>query len=225
MASFRDRADAGRRLSRVLASELGGAGASRPPAGVVLAVPRGAVVMGGFAAEELGWPLDLVIVRKIGHPSNPEYAVGAVDADGEVVRNPAEPHIPEDYLVSEAQRERAEIARRMRAYRGTDSPPDVAGKTAVIIDDGVATGLTALQAVRYVRRHGASEVVLAVPVISDSALELLEPEADRVIALEVPRVFWAVGAFYDSFRQVSDEEVVRLLRSFGGREQQPDDRP
>jgi predicted phosphoribosyltransferase len=204
MALFRDRVDAGSRLAARLGHH------ADDPNALVLAIPRGAVVLGAEIARATGLPLDLVIVRKIGHPGNPEYAAGAVDPDGTVLENPAS-SVGEEYLRQEAERERFEIERRLAAYRGAAPALDVAGKTVILVDDGVATGLTALQAVRYLRRHGAAKIVLAVPVISEGAADLLSSELDELVALEIPTVFWAVGGFYVSFPQVSDAEVTRVL--------------
>lgn len=204
MAVFRDRIDAGRRLAERLAP------IADDPETIVLAIPRGAVVLGAEIAIAYGLPLDLVIVRKIGHPGNPEYAAGAVDPDGRVLRNPAS-DVSEEYLLEEAVREREEIARRLSEYRGDAPEPDVAGKKVILVDDGVATGLTALKAIRFLRDRGAARVVLAVPVISEGAADLLRPELDDLVALEIPVVFWAVGGFYVSFPQVSDEQVKRVL--------------
>lgn len=204
---FRDRADAGRQL----AVRLRGYASQE---GVILAIPRGAVVLAAEIAREIGWPLDLVIVRKIGHPDDPEYAVGAVDPAGNVLKNPAT-GVSDDYLSEAATLERAEIERRLAAYRGGRAPLDVEGRAVILVDDGVATGLTALKAVRYLRDMGASHIVLAVPVIARQAAEALEPEVDELVALQKPALFWAVGGFYASFPQVSDTEVGEILGKVG----------
>ena len=210
MALFRDRVEAG----RLLAERLGGV--VDDTADIVLAVPRGAVVIGAEIASDTGLPLDLVIVRKIGHPHNPEFAAGAVDPAGVVLANPSA-GVGREYLDRAADDEVREIGRRMAEYRGDRPPPEFQGKDVILVDDGVATGLTALSAVRYLRSQGATSVVLAVPVISEGAAELLRGEVDGLVALEIPTVFWAVGSFYVSFPQVSDEEVRSILDDFSGR--------
>ncbi len=204
MAVFRDRAEAGLLLAERLAGYAG------DPDAVLLAIPRGAAVLAAEISRRTGLPLDLVVVRKIGHPDTPEYAVGAVDRDGAVLPNPAA-GVSDEYLREQGERERLEIERRLVEYRGDVPEPVVAGKTVILVDDGVATGLTALKAVRYVRDRGAARVVLAVPVIAAGAAEMLETEIDELVALQIPSVFWAVGSFYVTFPQVSDAEVKHLL--------------
>ena len=201
---FRDRVQAGRKLAERLERFAG------DPHAMVLAIPRGAVVLGAEVANVTGLPLDLVIVRKIGHPDNPEYAAGVVDPDGVVLPNPSAV-ASEEWIAAEARRQRDEIARRLAEYRAGAPEPDVSGKTVILVDDGVATGLTALGAIRFLRSRGAAKVVLAVPVISAGAADLIEPEVDELVALETPSVFWAVGSFYVVFPQVRDDEVVRIL--------------
>jgi len=200
---FRDREEAGRRLAEALESY-------RCADALVLAIPRGAVVLAAEVAEALGLGLDIVVVRKIGAPGNPEFAAGAVDEDGVVIANP-DAGAPRDYLEAEGERERLEIVRRLEAYRGGRSALDVHDRTVILVDDGVATGFTALKAVDFLKRRGAGCIVLAVPVISCEAERLLRDEVNEIVALEVPRVFFAVGGFYDRFPQVSDDEVRRIL--------------
>ncbi|MBA4370117.1 MAG: phosphoribosyltransferase [Coriobacteriaceae bacterium] len=206
-AIFRDRVDAGRSLAALL-------GAYRDaPGTVVLGVPRGGVIVAAEAARELGLPLDVLVVRKIGHPGNPEYAVAAVDAAGHVLRG-REP-VSEAYLEAEARAGQAEALRRERVYRGDAPPLDLAGRTALIVDDGVATGLTLRSAVDSARAHGAARVIVAVPVASREAARLLTEAADDFVAVDVPDFFQAVGTFYSVFGQTSDAEVVEALRARG----------
>lgn len=201
---FRDRMDAGRQLAARLAPYKDDATA------IVLGIPRGGVVLGAVVAEELHVPLDVVVVRKIGAPGNPEYAVGAMDEDGKVVRSRVAP-VSEAYLERAAAEDREEIGRRVREYRGGRDEPQLAGKTAILVDDGIATGLTALAAVRYVRDHGAARVVLATPVIARQSSDELRSVVDELVAVDEPASFYAVGQFYEIFDQTSDAEVRRLL--------------
>ena len=204
---FRDRHDAGRQL----AEELGGY-AERDDV-VVLGIPRGGVVIGGEIARLLDLPLDVVLAAKIGAPGNPEYAIGAVDPDGRVTANPEA-----GYEVSElehlARDAREKVRRRTDLYRAGHVQPELGGMTAIVVDDGIATGLTALAALRYVRSHGAAHVVLAVPVIAAGAVNEVSLFADEIVAIERPEVFYAVGQFYRSFAQVSDDEVLDILEEY-----------
>jgi putative phosphoribosyl transferase len=206
---FIDRRDAGRRLAEALGFLRG------RPGLVVLAVPRGGVVVGAEVARALKAPLDIVIARKIGAPDNPELAIGAVAPDGTAVFDDEMVQslgISERYKQAAAEQARQEIERRLRLYRGDRPPLDVAGKTAILTDDGVATGMTTLAAIRYLRKQRPRELVLAVPVGPPDTVAMLSREVDRAVVLYMPEVFWAVGAFYQRFEQTSDEEVVALLR-------------
>ncbi len=206
---FLDRRDAGFRLAEKLASLRG------RPGLVVLAVPRGGVVVGAEVARALGAPLDIVIARKVGAPDNPELAIGAVAPDGTTVLDEglvASLGVSDGYIRAAVEHERQEIERRLRAYRGDRPPLDVAGKTVVVVDDGVATGATTLAAIRYLRKQNPGELILAVPVGPPETIQRLSREADRVVVLYTPELFWAVGAFYQRFEQTTDQEVVELLR-------------
>ncbi|PWB83034.1 MAG: phosphoribosyltransferase [Methylocystaceae bacterium] len=209
---FRDRNDAGRRLARAL-SALKGQDA------VVFALPRGGVPVAAVIAAELHAPLDLVLVRKIGVPFQPELAMGAI-ADGGgavIVRN-------EDVIglagVSETEfeavcaKERAEIERRRKLYLGARARPDVNGRVAIVVDDGVATGATTRAALRAVRALSPLKLVLAVPVAPTDTLEALHDEADEIVCLEHYRDFGAIGFFYADFRQIDDDEVIASLDRF-----------
>jgi putative phosphoribosyl transferase len=207
---FRDRADAGRQLAKLLLPM-----ALEDP--VVLALPRGGVPVGAEIAKALGAPLDVAFVRKIGAPGQPELAVGAV-ADGddpEIVLNHAlvqELGLAEDYLAAEATRELGAIERRRDEYQALRPAIDHAGRDVIVVDDGVATGMTMQAALRHIRRRVPRRLIAAAPVASREALAMLREEADEVVCLSNPRSFGSVGSFYCVFAQVSDEEVAALLK-------------
>jgi putative phosphoribosyl transferase len=208
---FRDRSDAGRRLAAVLLDD----DARRPVDPIVWAIPRGGVPVAAEVARVLGAPLDVAVVRKLGAPGRPELGIGAVGEDGVVVTN--EPlltrlRVGPDELAATVRREAAEVDRRVERYRDGRPPEAVAGRTAVVVDDGLATGFTALAAVRLLRGRGAAAVVLAVPVASPDTAHWLAAEADRVVAVLAPEPMVAVGEWYADFTQTSDDEVVALLR-------------
>jgi putative phosphoribosyl transferase len=203
---FADRVDAGARLAEALERFA-------DDDAVVLAIPRGGVVVGEVVARALGAPLDVVVPRKIGAPSNPELGIGAI-APGIRVLDPRMIEmlgVTPDYLEREIETQEREIERRERAYRGPRPPVDVRGKVAIVVDDGVATGGTAIAALRWARGAGAERVVLAVPVAPGRSLGRLRDEADEVVVLSAPDQFSAVGEWYRSFRQTSDREVVEAL--------------
>jgi putative phosphoribosyl transferase len=206
---FADRFDAGRRLAEAL-QHL----ADRDP--VVLALVRGGLPVAFEVAKALAAPLDVVLVRKIGAPSQPELAVGAVvdGAQPEIVSNPeimAMLGLSQGYVEAEAKRQLAEIERRRAAYLRGRPPVEVRGRTAIVVDDGIATGATTRAALHAVRRRQPSRLVLAVPVAPPDTLERLAADADEIVCLDRPEPFGAVGYFYNDFTQVSDQEVVDLL--------------
>lgn len=203
---FRDREDAAERLAGLL-SDL------KADDVVVLGIPRGGVEVAAVVARRLGAALDVVIPRKVGAPGNPELGLGAVAEDVEVLdeRLIRVLAVKEDYLRREIAAQQEEIARRSSAYRGDRPPAPLEGKVAVVVDDGVATGGTAVAALRWARARGAGKVILAVPVAPAEAVHRLEREADEVRVLATPEPFYAVGQWYDSFPQVSDQRVVELL--------------
>ena len=205
---FRDRTDAGRLLADAIGSY------AYLPDVIVLGIPRGGVVVAAEVARVLGAPLDIVVASKLGAPGNPEYAVGAIDADGRVTRD-GRLAVSEEYLVTVLEKRRAEIARRVAAYRGTRPPLNVQNRTVLLVDDGVATGLTVRAAIGYLRRHGAKRIVVAAPVMPPETAAALGEVADEIVALETPRNFSAVGQFYDDFSQTSDAEVIALLGDSG----------
>ena len=204
---FKDRKEAGKLLGDMLA-------AYRGKNAVVLALPRGGVVLGAEIAKALALPLDIVVVRKIGHPDNHEYAICAVDEQGARICNEsAIRDIDTIWLAKETKRQMAEALRRVRVYRGTRLPVRLAGTTAIIVDDGIATGLTMRSAIAFVRARKARKVIVAVPVSSEDSIRDISKYVDDVVLLEPSEGFLgAVGLHYQKFDQVSDEEVVRLVR-------------
>lgn len=205
---FRDRAEAGRQLAQALKKY-------QDQDGVVYALPRGGVVLGVEVARALGMPLDLLIPRKIGHPLQPEYAIGAVVENGELVCNRQEvERIDPRWFRQEVEAERQEARRRRELYLGGREPAPVEGKSAIIVDDGIATGLTMEVAIRDARRRKPAHLVVAVPVAPPETVERLAREVDEFVVLDrSPYYLGAVGAYYSYFPQVSDEEVIALLRS------------
>jgi len=179
------------------------------PRGVVLAVPRGGVPMGAIVAKALGWPLEMVLAKKIGHPTQPEYAVGAVSLES-VVLTPGIV-LPDGYLHEQVARIRHRLQQRHQTYEGNRPPLVLTGRTVVLVDDGVATGHTLLATVELVRQQAPARLVVAVPVSSPQALGRLQAVADEVVCLLAPPNLQAVGQFYRDFTQVTDEEVIAAL--------------
>lgn len=181
---------------------------------VVYAVPRGGVVVGAVVARRLLAPLDLIIPRKIGHPYQPEYAVAAVTEDGSVVGSNLDlGTLDPQWLDAELQRQRAEAARRREVYLEGRSSPDVSGKTAIIVDDGIATGFTMQAAIHDVSKRHPGRIIVAVPVAPKDIVRSLQREVDEVVALIVPDEFaGGVGVYYQDFEQVDDEDVKRRLQ-------------
>ena len=206
-AVFRDRVDAGRQLGAVLS-------AAATPEPVVLGLPRGGVVVAAEVARVMSCPLDIIVVRKLGAPARPELGVGAIGESGVRTLNAdliRYLRIPDTALAEVEQREFAELDRRVARYRRGRPALNLEGKTAVIVDDGLATGFTALAAIEVARTRNAASVTLGVPVGAADTITMLENVADRVIAVESPSDLQAVGYWYADFRQTSDREVARLL--------------
>lgn len=204
---FADRHDAGRRLAAALVH-------LRDHQPIVLAVPRGGVVVGRHVADVLDAPLEVVVPRKLRAPFNPELAIGAVSEGGAVfVEEALVREVDPAYLEAEIETQRREVARRVAAYRGDRPLPPLVGRTAIVVDDGIATGATMVAALRAVRALGPAHLVAAVPVAPPEGVARLAREADEVVCLTTPFTFHAVGQFYDDFRQVDDAEVMTLLRA------------
>ncbi|KKW43309.1 MAG: hypothetical protein UY97_C0002G0020 [Parcubacteria group bacterium GW2011_GWB1_57_6] len=203
---FEDRRDAGVRLAKALARY-------DSEDAVIYALPRGGAVLGAEVAKQLELPLALVIPRKIGHPENPEYAVCAVTEEGELVCNEEESSkLDPKWLKAAAKRGQNEAKRRRAAYGGARL--SATGKLAIIVDDGIATGLTMRAAIRSLRRELPSEVVAAAPIAPREVAEYLRGEADDVVVLDDTEPFLgAIGAYYKSFPQVTDEEVIRIMKA------------
>jgi len=205
---FADRVEAGRMLASKLMDYTG-------KDVVVLAIPRGGVIVGYEIAHKLRVLLDIIVPRKIGAPDNPELAIGAVTEDGTIILDRelvGYLSVPERYIEEESARQRAETKRRLRLYRGDTAYPDLKNRDVIIVDDGIATGATMKAALTSVRKKGAKSVVIATPVAPPSTIRELERIADRVICLSTPEPFYAIGQFYRDFAQTSDEEVINLLK-------------
>jgi len=209
MSLLKNRVEAGKQLAQALKTASENA--------IVLAVPRGGVIVGYEVAKALGIPLDVIVTKKIGAPDNPELAIGAVAEDGTFILDEdlaRRLFVPEEYISEEVERMRQEIQRRLVRYRGNVPYPSLKNREVIVVDDGVATGSTLKAALRLVRSKGAKTVTVAVPVGPSNTIKELEKLADRVVCLLTPEPFYAIGQFYVDFAQTSDEEVTRLLNSY-----------
>lgn len=206
--AFEDRIDAGKQLAQSMADFAGRADV------LLFALPRGGVVVGAEVAKVLNLPLSVIVTRKIGAPDNAEYAIGALSETGETIWNEAERFAyDQEDLNRIVDKEEKEAERRIKKFRDGKPLPDMRGKTAVIIDDGVATGLTIRAAIAAARHKHAAKIVLAVPHGAADSLKKLRNEVDQIFVLEEPWLYGAVGQYYKNFPQTSDEEVVELLSS------------
>jgi predicted phosphoribosyltransferase len=182
--------------------------------GLVLAIPRGGVVIGAILARELGTDLDVVLSRKLRAPGRPELAIGAIAEDGRVYLNHHSKAVLdpiEDYLTQERSYQLAQIARRKKLVRAIRPPAPVTGRSVIVTDDGIATGSTMIAALKTVRTQKPHEVIVAVPVASPDRLAEVRRWCDEVVCLHAVEDFWAIGQFYEDFRPVEDAEVVQLL--------------
>lgn len=204
--AFENRAEAGRLLAHRLDDYRG-----RHP--VVMAIPRGAVPMGKIVADALDGELDVVLVRKLRAPNNPEFAIGSIDETGSVYLDPDTRDLwDEPYLVGEKKTQLEMLKHRRQQYQPTGAAIDVAGRIAIVVDDGIATGSTMIAALRAVRTRRPAKLVAATGVASSEALRLVREEADETVCLETPPVLFAIGYHFRDFAQVSDDDVVATLR-------------
>lgn len=208
MDVFANRTEAGRALAQALRAY-----ADRNDV-TVLGLPRGGVPVAYEVARKLKLPLDVLVVRKLGAPDQPELAMGAIASGGTTILNPQFGN--HDSVKRAIARETLELARRERSYRGNRPPPDVAGRTVIVVDDGAATGATMLAALSALRKLGAAQIVAALPTAAADTCVDLEREADTVVCLSTPEPYGAVGRWYEDFSQTSDEEVMALLAAMAG---------
>ena len=208
---YRDRLDAGQRLANELS-------AYKDMDAVVLAVPRGGVPVAWVVAKELHLPLDIVLSKKIGHPLQKEYAIGAASLTDSFIADHED--VPRSYIEEEIRTIQARLKEMYEKFRDGRPPIDVSGKIVIIIDDGIATGNTILSTVRMIRKQSPAKVVVATPVASEGAIEKLSGEVDEMVCPLVPYLFFGVGQFYEDFEQTSDEEVKSFLDNFHQHESQ-----
>lgn len=213
---FHNRQDAGRRLAEELVRYRG----ENP---IVLTLPRGGVPVGYEIARALGAPLDVLVARKLGTPGQPELAMGAVAPGGVLIVNErlvAWLEVSEEQIERVAAKERAEMERRLRLFRGEGSAPVVRDKTVILVDDGIATGMTVRAAILSLRRQGPRHLVLAVPVCAAQTAKELLVEVDELVCLKTPTDLLAIGFWYENFEQISDDEVMRILELARGEQQE-----
>ena len=199
---FRDRLEAGLLLAAKLKKY-------KNDPSVVLAVPRGGVPVAYAVAKELGFPVEVVLTKKIGHPTNKEYAIGAASLTDYFIVPHAD--VTEEYIQQELQTVRSRLKEMYMKFMGDKEPENLKGKTVIVIDDGIATGNTLMGTVNVLRKSNPGKIVIGVPVASKSAVQKLSKEVDEVVAVLIPEEFYGVGAFYEDFEQVSDEEVMFYL--------------
>lgn len=208
---FLNREDAAKALLRRLKAYKGRKNA------VIVAIPRGGVVIGAALAKALHLPLDIILTKKIGHPLMPEYAIGVVDLSSQAIDEAVveRDHIRPEYVQGEIERIRALLKKRYAAYRGSRAPVPLKAKTVILVDDGIATGNTMAAAIGLLRLEQAKKIIAAVPVAPADAVEKLGRLADEVVCVLVPERFFAIGQFYETFEQVDDDEALRLLGNAG----------
>jgi putative phosphoribosyl transferase len=199
---FRDRIEAGLLLAEKLKKYQG-------DPGVILAVPRGGVPVAYAVARELGFPLEVILTKKIGHPLNKEYAIGAVSLTDEFII--PHPDASQEYIDDEIERVRKKLKEMYHKFMGDKEPANLEGKTVILIDDGIATGNTLLASINLLKKNKPAKIVIAVPVASLHAVQKLRKEVDDVISVLISELFYGVGAFYEDFEQVTDDEVIYYL--------------
>ena len=203
---FIDRKDAGKQLAEKLSKYRG-------KNAVVLALPRGGVVIGYEISRALNLPLDIIVVRKIGHSNNPEYAICAVDERGSLLCNETEARsVDQNWLRAEALHQKEEALRRIKVYRGEKNPEEINNKIVILVDDGIATGLTIRAAVRSIQKQNPKELIIAIPIAPHETVVGLQKEAEVVVLDDARDYLGAVGAYYNHFPQMSDQEVIELLK-------------
>ena len=200
---IRDRKDAAERLTESLLKYKG-------EDGIVLAIPRGGIPIGAYIAKELGMPVEVILSKKIGHPTNPEFAIGAVSMDSVEVNENLP--VTQEYIEKETEKIQEELKRRYQLFMGNHKPTDLHNKLVILVDDGIATGHTLRATILMIKKQEPKKLVVAVPVAPPSAIREFEPQVDELICLMAPEGFYAVGQFYENFRQVSDEEVISALK-------------
>jgi len=208
---FQNRIDAGQKLAKALKEKLPESDLKKA---IVLALPRGGVVVGGQLAQILKIPLDVIITRKIGAPGNPEFAIGAVGLKSNSIFNQeviASYGISRDYLVKEIKKEKLEIMRRYDLYRRGKPPLNLRNKVAIVTDDGIATGATMQAAILEIKLQKPAKIILAVPVAPPASIDALKAAVDEVVCLETSEPFFAIGNFYQNFQQTEDKEVIEIL--------------
>jgi putative phosphoribosyl transferase len=203
---FSDRHEAGRRLASSLDKYRGAKDV------IVLGIPRGGVVVAWEVAHYIGAPLDIVVVKKLGYPGNPEFAIGAATPDGYYLNTEISNSLPKSYVDEEVRVKQIEAREKAETLMGTRKTTSLAGKTVIVVDDGVATGASMIMALRVIRQMKPTKIVVAVPVAPPEAVKELRLHADDVVALTQPTTFYAIGQFYADFTQVEDDEAKRLLQ-------------
>lgn len=201
---FKDRYDAAMELALKLKKFKG-------TDGIVLAIPRGGVPIGYVIAKDLGFPLEIVLSKKIGHPSNPEYAIGSVSLDGLVI-NDSVSDVSEEYIYKAAGKILQDLKTKFKYYMGDREPTDLKDKTVIIVDDGIATGSTIIATINSVRKMNPKKIIVAAPVASPPSIRKIESIVDEIVVLLTPQNFMGVGQFYYDFSQVEDEEVILQLK-------------
>ena len=199
---FRDRYDAALQLIPHLEKY-------RNERGIVLAVPRGGVPIAYYIAKQFHFPLELLLSKKIGHPQNPELAIGAVSPEDHLIDPRYD--VPGEYIEQEIIRIRENLGERYKKFAGDRKPLDIQGRTVIIVDDGVATGLTLMASIQLIKKKGPKKIIAAIPVAPPGTAQRLAGMVDELVCLYAPEEFYGVGQFYDDFSEVSDEEVKRML--------------